>query len=721
MHKPNPKTKGTASYDRYEAVMHATTTKEYLAMALAHADTSTPSKLADATNKAKADFKYEYDRAWISFPMNESIAQAKLSHTSQESGDKPSSSSDPNITFNHLLINTYVDTALNWIETTNHLESVAREKYEAFVARAPNDMLVSLGPDGAEPANLDPKTHITPNHYKNAIKSKDREHWEEAMEEELRNCNQMNTWELIPQELLPPHAELIDCRWVYKIKTDEFGNIARWRARIVARGFTQRPGLDYLEEEVYAPVVKYDTLRTCLSIAAAKDLEILQADIKSAYLVGHLKEPIYMRQPQSPNMKRDKRGRPLICKLLRPLYGLKQSGHIFANVLHDFLREIGMTSLISDRCAFVRAGSPDQWEAHPSTQVEAAIGTNQLIVATYVDDLTIIGTKAQTEWFMTKLRNRFDIQEKETGDINHILSMGITRDRAAGTLTVNQTAAIERIAAAHGITTEKRCPTPMASTPLTKLETPDPKYAQFPYLNVVGSLLHIAQCTRPDIAYAVGALARHSNSVGAQHIRAANRVVQYLYNTRHMYIQYGTDNNSPNEPTVYESGRSPNMPEAYADADYAMDKATRRSTSGGIIFLNGGPITWSSKLQPIVALSTAEAEIIAATDITKEVVHLKLLLSELGVRNSADPVEIHEDNQACILMGNSMKSSRAAKHYEVRLHYLQQSVNNNTIKFSYCPTEDMVADCLTKPLDEDKFVHFRDIMLKRPDLNSNQN
>jgi biopolymer transport protein ExbB/TolQ len=144
-----------------------------------------------------------------------------------------------------------------------------------------------------------------------------------------------------------------------------------------------------------------------------------------------------------------------------------------------------------------------------------------------------------------------------------------------------------------------------------------------------------------------------------------------------------------------------------------MDVATRRSTSGGVIFLNGGPITWSSKLQKIVAMSTAEAEIIAATDVTKEIVHLRHLLQELGVRDDA-PIQVHEDNQACILMGNGMKSSRAAKHYEVRLHFLQESIRSNIIKFKYCPTDDMIADCLTKPLDVDKFIAFRDQLLHTP-------
>lgn len=262
----------------------------------------------------------------------------------------------------------------------------------------------------------------------------------------------------------------------------------------------------------------------------------------------------------------------------------------------------------------------------------------------------------------------------------------------------------------------------MKVTPLDHLDQIETQCLKWPYLNAIGSLLHIAQCTRPDIAYAVGALARHSSAFGREHINAVKRCAQYLYNTRHLCIQYHADDTTDlHEPTVYEAtGRKLDSStdqtldvKAFADADYAMDPHSRRSTSGGIVFLNGGPVTWSSKLQKIVALSTAEAEIIAATDITKEIIHLRLMLAEIGVRDSR-PVQIHEDNQACILMGNGMKSSRKAKHYEVRLHFLQDSIKTGVIKFVYCETDKQIADALTKPLLEDKFVYFRDLMLHAP-------
>ena len=730
---------------RWKRVQPATSTQHYLELAVANIDPNDASKVRAALKKAREDFKYEFDRGLIKFPDRESdhhshycdaeeLAQlhgcvrvAELISSMQVNHIANSAT----LSF-HQILDTIagVEEAIDWIETKERMQRFGMESFEVFQSRAAVDLSANLDSRGMEPPYLDASTHITPTNYRGVTRSKDREQWERAMQEEIDNLTKMGTWEHIPVGMLPPGADLVDCKFVYKIKSGPDGQITRWRARAVARGFTQRPGVDYNEEEVYAPVVSYDTFRTCLSIAAATDAEILQADIKNAYLVGELDRPIYMRQPPSGCMVKDEFGRPMICKLARPIYGLKQSGHIFANVLHGFLEGLGMKRLVSDRCVFIKESAG--WAADsdvPSLEKGASLNPNggQLIVLTYVDDLTIIGSPSETQGLMDALRKRFTLQEAETGDASYMLSMEVKRNREARSLTINQEAAIKKIATGLGISVEKpSVRTPMKEAPLVKLEEPeeDPVVKSFGYLNAVGSLLHVAQCTRPDISFAVGALARHSTTVGKEHVSAVKRVVQYLYNTRRMCIKYQPDGAQPNEPVVYEAtGRKVPVPEdvdiskqeieAFADADYAMDPSTRRSTSGGIILLNNGPISWSSRLQKIVAQSTAEAEIMAATEITKEIVHARLLLSELGVRSDG-PVRVREDNQACILMGKGMKNSRSAKHYEVRLHFLQQSIHDGVIEFEYCDTNEMLADALTKPLGVDKFEYFRHMMLHEP-------
>ena len=221
---------------------------------------------------------------------------------------------------------------IQWLESPEHSRAFGTLAFKRFMSRSTVDLGGSLAPTSftaTDPSMSDP---IEPNQYRDVCKSKDKHHWEKAMQEELNTLNKMGTYEMIPRELLPPDANIVDCRYVYKIKYNSAGEIARYKARLVARGFTQRPGIDYDETEVYAPVCSYDSLRTVLSIATARDYEIICADIKNAYLIGELTTPIYMRQPPGPNTVRDSKGLPHVLKLLRPLYGLKNSGHIFVEV-----------------------------------------------------------------------------------------------------------------------------------------------------------------------------------------------------------------------------------------------------------------------------------------------------------------------------------------------------------------------------------------------------
>ena len=723
---PNPKVKKTMSRLRYDRIQDAESISQYYSMATAHIDPEDTHKYRAALSKARKDFTWEYSRGYILFPGREnthsahycdyvkvnrdSDLAAQVSHQPILSIKGPSghvaTEEIKKESFHDLIKHVVpIQEHSKWLGSREHSRAFGASCFKRFMARSTVDLSTHIAPKGyfAEDPMLN-SSLVEPNQYRDVRNSPDRKHWEQAMEEELATLNKMGTFEMIPQELLPPNANIVDCRYVYKVKYNSKGEIARYKARLVARGFTQRPGIDYDETEVYAPVCSYESLRTVLSAAAAKDYEIICADIKNAYLIGELSTPVFMRQPPGPRQERDAQGRPKVLKLHRPLYGLKNSGHIFAGVLHTFLKdEYGLQPTTGDRCFF-----------------RMRVNDDYLYVLTYVDDLTIVGPKHVTDPFMEKLRKRFVLQESETGDIDLILSMVVRRNRATRSLTINQEHAITKLAKSLGITEKvPSVKTPMKVTPLTKLT--EPPSVQFGYLNAVGSLLHIAQVSRPDIAYAVGSLSRHAATFGPEHIKAVKRCVQYLFNTKDLCIRYSGDKGS-NEPVAYEAGRHPlqeqpgiDITKAFVDADYAMDIPTRRSTSGIIVFMNGGPISWSSRLQKVTAQSTAEAEIHAATELVKELVHLKLLLNEIGLRGN-EPIPVHEDNQACILMGNGMKSSRTAKHYEVRLRLLQESIQGKVIKFQYCTTEDQIADAFTKPLDEEKFAKFRTLFLYDPSL-----
>jgi hypothetical protein len=267
--------------------------------------------------------------------------------------------------------------------------------------------------------------------------------------------------------------------------------------------------------------------------------------------------------------------------------------------------------------------------------------------------------------------------------------------------------------------------TPAVDLPKLAVAEVDPNE----YLSIIGSCLHISQVSRPDIAYAVGVLSRHSSTPGQQHMDAAINLVCYLYHTQDLFIQYTRAPNG-NDPHVYEKDWSqrksieerlratkpeavPMSAEVYIDADYAGDHFTRRSTSGMLTMMNNGPISWSSRLQKLCAQSSAESEIYAVTDSAKEAVHIKLLCEEAGIREPGRPLTIYEDNTACIHMGHGLLGSKAAKHFAVRLRFLNELVHDEAIEFSKVDTKDQAADGFTKALPGPSFFAFRDIVLHR--------
>ncbi len=259
---------------------------------------------------------------------------------------------------------------------------------------------------------------------------------------------------------------------------------------------------------------------------------------------------------------------------------------------------------------------------------------------------------------------------------------------------------------------------PMLSTvTLPKLTSREVSVGEFDYLSVVGSLMHLANCVRCDIAYAVGCLARHALNPGRAHVKACKRVVMYLYNTRTLGITYRRPSveSEKNVPTIHEAAKHPlddgsNLLKTFADSDYAADE-TRRSTYGNVTMLNGGPIAWTSTLGKTVATSTCEAEVNAAVAAVKDAVHLKRLLVDLKLTEDF-PLTILEDNSACIAQANAgLRHVRNAKHYEVKLRFLQQRVVDNDVKFEYCPTDRQLADFFKKPLDHVKLIGFRDSLM----------
>ena len=437
-------------------------------------------------------------------------------------------------------------------------------------------------------------------------------------------------------------------------------------------------------------------MRTVLSLAASQNLKLYSFDISNAYLQAELKEVIYMEPPPGMDIPKDE-----CLALIRPIYGTRQGARMFSDALDSHLEKIGFKQNVADPCVWTRTRNG-----------------KQQIITSYVDDCTVaVADDKARDDLMVEMRDRFEIKEGEGEPINYLLGILIQQDLEAGTVTLTQELAATKLADAF-LTEEEKVKAKSVNHPmlhsvvLPRLKEKEVPKEKFNYLSAIGSLLYLSGCTRPDIAAATGILARHGATPGAVHVKAVKRLIQYVYNTRKYGIQYKRNSDMETDlPKIYGQGRHPkdngkNHMTVFTDSDYAADES-KRSTQGSIVFMNGGPISWSSVLGKTICLSTCEAEVMAAVAASKEAIHLKLLLGELGVNH--EKLIIEEDNSACIAQAKGgLRFIRKAKHYQIALRYIQKLHVDGEVDFNYCETNEQIADLFTKALDEPKFTYFRD-------------
>ena len=440
-------------------------------------------------------------------------------------------------------------------------------------------------------------TERDPATLEEAKKADDGPEWEKAIAEELNQHKTLKTWELVE---LPPGRQAIGNKWVFVRKRDECGTIAKHKARLVILGCLQKPGVDYNELGTFAPVMRFDTLRMLLAIAAVKDWDIVQIDVKGAYLNGKLKEEIYMKQPTGYGD-----GTPRVCRLLRNLYGLKQAGNVWNEDFNKTMEELGYIRLRTDYCTYLRRLDDD---------------ISILIV--YVDDANAFAEKKSTnDDLIRELRKRYEITV--LGEPNLMLGIHVQRDRRNRSITLSQNRYIRKILEKAGMSDCRPVSTPMdPNIALCKTkeseEDENEEHTKTDYAACIGELLYAAHATRPDILYAIVTLAQFTEKPNAEHWTALKRVYRYLKGTINHKLTYGGDRSASIEPL------------RFVDADWASNEH-RKSISGYVFVIAGGAIAWSSKKQARVALSTAEAEYAAAVHATKQVLWVRNLYQELDL------------------------------------------------------------------------------------------
>jgi transposase InsO family protein len=490
--------------------------------------------------------------------------------------------------------------------------------------------------------------------------------WEKAIEEELATLKAAGTWQL---EEAPPGANIIGLKWVFKVKKDAAGNIAQYKARLVAQGFSQIGGIDY--DDTYAPVAKLASSRAIIAMANRLHLILHQIDIKGAYLNGTLKddEVLYLRHP--PGYTAPNAGKQVL-RLLKALYGLKQAGRRWYQTFTDILVQLGFTQCSVDQAVY-----------HKSN----ASARELMVIAVHVDDCTIAASERRlVDDFKARLSKHVEVTD--LGELHWMLGIEVKRNREAGTVHLSQRSYIDSILHCFNFADLKPLTTPMdVQAPATTAEFAAMR--NIPYREAVGALNWAALATRPDISFAVSTVARFALNPGPAHWEAVKRIFHYLAGTRDLWLSYG------------EARRTL---VGYTDADSSMAE-DHHAISGYAFLIDGGTVSWSSKRQEIVSLSTTESEYVAAMHGLKEAMWLRSLLSEV-FGSFKDATVLLCDNQSAIALARDHQYHARTKHIDVRYHFIRWVVDQGVVWLMYCPTEDMVADVLTKALPSPKVKHF---------------
>ena len=486
--------------------------------------------------------------------------------------------------------------------------------------------------------------------------------WAQAMEEELKSMADNQTWTLAN---LPFGRKAVRNRWVFKRKLDQDGKVSRYKARLVAKGFSQVDGVDF--NQTFAPVAKYKSIRTVLAIAAALQLNVHQMDVATAFLNGELQEQIYMEQPRTTlNKVNDKR----VCLMSKAIYGLKQSPRAWNENINAFLCSQGFQRCKADSCLYTKRN-----------------GSSLIIVCLYVDDLIIAFNDLEQ---VSQLKRALSTQYKMTdlGVLSWCLGMRVTRP-TPDSFKIDQARYSMNMLSKFKMANCKPCPSPaQPGLILTKASTTEKneELKAIPYRSAVSTLMYLALSTRPDLSNAVRVTARYCNHFGRDHWQAVKRIMRYVKGTLDKGLVYtGTGTAKPTFPLLT----------GYTDADWAGCQESRRSTTGYVFLLSAAPISWSSRTQPTVALSTAEAEYMSASAATQEALWLRSLLHELGF-SQKQPTIIHEDNQGAIALSLNDGFHGRTKHIAIRHHFIREAVANGSVILQYIPSAAQLADLLTK-------------------------
>jgi Reverse transcriptase (RNA-dependent DNA polymerase) len=486
------------------------------------------------------------------------------------------------------------------------------------------------------------------------------------MIEEIESIEENKTWSLVkPVE----GQKTIGLKWVFKLKKDSEGRIAKHKARLVAKGYVQQHGIDF--EEVFAPVARMETVRLIMVLAVQEGWLLHHMDVKSAFLDGELKEEVYVSQPPGFEIEGQEHK---VLKLHKALYGLKQALRAWNSKLDSTLKSMNFEKTQSEHAVYRRKQ-----------------GEECILVGVYVDDLLITGTsEEQIARFKGEMMKMFKMSD--LGLLTYYL--GIEVKQTTDMITLCQQNFAQKILKECGMEECNPAQVPMeARLKLSKNSGSSP-VDQTRYRSIVGSLRYLLH-TRPDLAYSVGIVSRFMESPTTEHMAAVKHILRYVKGTTGMGCCY---RKMPEEDRKFVG---------FSDSDLAGDLDDRKSTTGMIYFLGNNPVSWTSNKQRVVALSSCEAEYIAAATTACQGVWLEKLRADL-FGQQPQKIKLKVDNKSAISLCKNPVFHDRSKHIDTRFHFIRECVEEGRVEVEHVGTNNQFADILTKPLGRMKFLELRE-------------
>jgi len=538
-----------------------------------------------------------------------------------------------------------------------------------------------------------------PSSYSEAIARPDAPAWRAAMGREEQSLQEMGAFEEVD---LPPGQNTVGLIWVFANKTDADGVVipGKEKARLVAQGFSQRPGQF---DETYAPVAKMASVRVLLTWATVQDLEVYQFDCKTAFLHAKLRHSVYAR----PYPGCTRLGHGKVLRILVALYGLRQSAYEFYMLFLELLLELGMIRCEVDHGVFF-----GRWVSPPDSSVSMPLDGSPLVlyVPLHVDDgLAVTNSTPLYLWFVQTLKRRLLIVDM--GPCKKFLNLLLIRDRARHRAWLSSHVYVAELLEEWNLTTCKTAITPFPSKhldlpPAPLNAVPDVSDAELipKYQRLVGCLLYLAITTRPDISYYAMWLGQYNAKPNRSHFLLAKHILRYLAGTKTLALSFGAPSSSlPSSLAGYMQNVG------CSDADWASDSMDRKSISGYSFFFEGSLVSWSAVKQKSIALSSTEAEYYAMTHAFKEALWLRVFLSFMNFPVPR-PFPILSDNQAACSLSNSISISARSKHIDIRHHFIRAHINDGSFSTIWIPTTDMPADIFTKSLSSILFIRHRTVL-----------